>query len=186
MSMEPVIKEKTAPGKEGMVKGIKKSISRGDTPKTYKDKNSGERKETNPWSIAQSAYNKEHGISESTSGEIYENDESTVWAEAEKMFDEFINNGMDEYEAADRVADNFATETDAWDDPIQPFTAMQLLTKLTSSPRHNDILKENKFVEEKITEISKAKKQRAEQVLIDTWTKLVPGTKDFIEKEIQK
>lgn len=50
--------ESTPEGYENIVKGIKKSEKKGDTPKTYVDKKSGERKDTNPWAIAHSMKNK--------------------------------------------------------------------------------------------------------------------------------
>ncbi len=49
--------EDAPPGREKQVKSLKKAISRGDIPKTYK---ANGRKETNPWAIAW-AQHKKHG-----------------------------------------------------------------------------------------------------------------------------
>jgi hypothetical protein len=56
--VKEALNEVTPPGYEKNVKGIKKSIKRGDTPKTYTDKETGETKETSPWAIAWSQKNK--------------------------------------------------------------------------------------------------------------------------------
>ena len=45
---EHTMLEVTPKGFENVVKGIKKSVSKGDTPETYKT-SSGKTKETNPW-----------------------------------------------------------------------------------------------------------------------------------------
>ena len=57
MSLESIeeIDEVAPPGKEKMVKKLKKTL-----PKTYTDPKSGERKQSSPWAIAWSQYNKKN------------------------------------------------------------------------------------------------------------------------------
>lgn len=52
-----VLKEEAPPGREDQVKGLKKHIG-DDIPKTYVDKETGERKESNPYALAWAQHNK--------------------------------------------------------------------------------------------------------------------------------
>ena len=52
--------EVAPPHREKQVKGLKKHMKKGDVPKTYIDKKTGKRKESNPWALAW-AQHKKHG-----------------------------------------------------------------------------------------------------------------------------
>ena len=51
------IAEEAPPGREDQVKGLKKHIGK-DIPKTYTDKKTGEKKESNPYALAWAQHNK--------------------------------------------------------------------------------------------------------------------------------
>ena len=61
MKLAEAIKEVSPPDRKFQVKGIKKHLGqkgKKGIPKTYVDKKTGKRKETNPWALAWAQYDK--------------------------------------------------------------------------------------------------------------------------------